>query len=65
VHRTLDDHRLAVNQLWRRVVADIDAAVKTGLADADGHATSEAKAEADKASRLAASNLAFMISLFL
>jgi hypothetical protein len=36
-HWAFDDHRLAVHQLRRRVIADIDAAIKAGLANADGN----------------------------
>lgn len=38
-HRSpLDEHRFGVDEAWRRKAADVDLTIKTGLADADGHA---------------------------
>jgi len=34
----LDDHRLPVDESWRRITTDVDMTMETGLADADGYA---------------------------
>lgn len=31
----LDDYRLTINHLWRRIVADVEPSIEAGLADAD------------------------------
>jgi len=34
LHSTLDIHRLPIDELWRRIITNIDLPVKTGLSDA-------------------------------